>query len=117
MRAGKTEADREARARFYFWQHVAYGKACAVCGAEPFRRHDTQAHHVARRQLLAPIARELGLEPWRVEWDTANGLAVCRACHDAHTAGTRRIPRASLRPENLAFLATYDLERELEHYA
>jgi 5-methylcytosine-specific restriction endonuclease McrA len=111
-RRAEREAEKEAQGPLAraWWEAVAKGKSCAVCG----RPDRVQGHHVVARQVLRRMAKRYGYDLLRLLWDPRNGVAVCERCHDAHTTARRRIPRWAIPASAFAFAAEYGLSYVLE---
>jgi hypothetical protein len=89
-RRGEGEALRAAQkpmARAW-WEAVAKGKPCVVCG----RPEGVQGHHVVSQAALRKVAKRFGYDLATLLWDERNGIAVCERCHSAHTSAKKRIP-------------------------
>ena len=95
---GKVTNQFEQRARDD-WRTWAGMQGCAVCGGTG--RND--GHHVIEAQELRNRHRA------DLMWDRRNALPLCRDCHGAHHAYSRRVLLSELRPENLAFANELDL--------
>lgn len=63
-------------------------KPCAVCRADAAC---SKAHHIITRQRLRRKAREMGVDPERLLWDTRNRLWLCDRHHAAHHARSKPI--------------------------
>jgi len=77
---------------------------CAVT-EEPLNESVDEVHHPLEKRLL----RARGLH--RHVWDERNSMAVKKRIHDAHTSGSKRIPRECLPP------GVWDFARSLGEYA
>ena len=71
-----------------WWEAVAKGKPCVVCG----RPDRVQGHHVVSQQAIRKVAKRFGYDLATVLWDKRNGIAVCEGCHSAHTGAKKRLP-------------------------
>lgn len=70
------------------WAWGARSKPCAVCGCGGV----IEGHHLVTQQTLRKVAEATGLEFERLRWDTRNRLSLCPRHHQAHHAGSHRVP-------------------------
>ena len=70
-----------------------YGDRCIACG-----KRATQAHHVVGRAVIMAAAHLTPEERAALEYDEAQGVPVCTACHMDHEAAAKRIPFLALPP-------------------
>jgi 5-methylcytosine-specific restriction endonuclease McrA len=85
---------------------------CAVCGAKG--RMD--AHHVISQQALKRRAAESGLDPLLLTGDPANGMPLCRRCHEKHTNAVESIPRHLVPRSAWTFAASLGLTWWIERF-
>jgi hypothetical protein len=98
-------------------------KICPACGKPVTERNPLEAHHVTAQESIKRYVKGLGLDAQeaaetlaRLRWDLRNGLAICRACHAAHTSGKRRLPLALVTMKARQFAHEIGLDHLLDRY-